>query len=91
MNAAIRALLTLAVAGVAAVAAPVAAGRECEPVGVPMQVTQVAPHSYDVLGQAGMVSHANPCFDANAGFVVTADGVVVFDTLGTPALGSALG
>ena len=91
MNAAIRALLTLAVAGVAAVAAPVAAGRECEPVGVPMQV---APHSYDVLGQAGMVSHAshaNQCFNANAGFVVTADGVVVFDTLGTPALGSALG
>ena len=88
MNAAIRALLTLAVAGVAAVAAPVAAGRECEPVGVPMQV---APHSYDVLGQAGMVSPANQCFNANAGFVVTADGVVVFDTLGTPALGSALG
>ena len=38
-----------------------------------------------------MVSHANPCFNANAGFVVTADGVVVFDTLGTPALGPALG
>ena len=91
MNAAIRALLTLAVAGVAAVAASVAAGRQCEPVGVLMQVTQVALHSYDVLGQADLVSHANQCFNANAGFVVTADGVVVFDTLGTPALGSALG
>lgn len=70
--------------------APAAAAREFEPVSVPMQVTQVAPHSYYVLGQAGMVSRENQGFNANAGFVVTADGVVVFDTLGTPALGRRL-
>lgn len=61
--------------------------REFESVSVPMQVTQVAPHSYFVLGQAGMVSSANEGFNSNAGFVVTSDGVVVFDALGTPALG----
>ena len=64
-----------------------AAPQEFEPVAVPMPVTQVAPHSYYVLGQAGMVSNANEGFNSNAGFVVTADGVVVFDALGTPALG----
>ena len=67
-----------------------AAPQEFEPVTVPMPVTQVAPHSYYVLGQAGMVSKANEGFNSNAGFVVTADGVVVFDALGTPALGKRL-
>ena len=76
------AMLSAAVLDVAA--APM---QEFEPVSVPMQVTQVAPHSYYVLGQAGMVSSANEGFNANAGFVVTSDGVVVFDALGTPALG----
>ena len=76
------AMLSAAVLDVAA--APM---QEFEPVSVPMQVIQVAPHSYYVLGQAGMVSSANEGFNANAGFVVTSDGVVVFDALGTPALG----
>jgi glyoxylase-like metal-dependent hydrolase (beta-lactamase superfamily II) len=38
--------------------------------------------------RAGVV--ANEGFNANAGFVVTAEGVVVFDALGTPALGKRL-
>ena len=76
------AMLSVAVLDVAA-----AQMQEFEPVTVPMQVTQVAPHSYYVLGQAGMVSSANEGFNANAGFVVTSSGVVVFDALGTPALG----
>lgn len=59
------------------------------PVSVPMHLIRVAPHSYYVRGQAGMVSSANEGFNSNAGFVVTRDGVVVFDTLGTPALGKA--
>jgi glyoxylase-like metal-dependent hydrolase (beta-lactamase superfamily II) len=71
----------------AAAAAGAASPEEFEPVQVPMQVVQVAAHSYYVLGQAGMVSSANEGFNSNAGFVVTADGVVVFDALGTPALG----
>jgi glyoxylase-like metal-dependent hydrolase (beta-lactamase superfamily II) len=61
--------------------------REFEAVSVPMQVGQVAPHSHYVLGQAGMVSRENQGFNSNAGFVVTSAGVVVFDALGTPALG----
>src|SRR5690606_5134620 len=32
----------------------------------------------------------NEGFNSNAGFVITDDGVVVFDALGTPALGAAL-
>lgn len=63
---------------------------EFEPVTVPMRVVQVAAHSYYVQGQAGMVSSANEGFNSNAGFVVTNDGVVVFDALGTPALGKRL-
>jgi len=37
-----------------------------------------------------MASVANKGFMSNAGFVVTNDGVVVFDALGTPALGRAM-
>lgn len=55
-----------------------------------LEPRQVGPHSWAVLGSAGMASADNRGFNSNAGFVVTADGVVVFDTLGTPALGQAL-
>ena len=41
-------------------------------------------------GETGMASVANKGFMSNAGFVVTSDGVVVFDALGTPALGRAM-
>lgn len=54
---------------------------------VPQQVT---PHGWVVLGEAGMASAQNKGFMSNAGFVVTRDGVVVFDALGTPVLGRAL-
>lgn len=64
--------------------------REFEPVTVPMTAIRVAPQSYYVLGQSGMISQDNQGFNANAGFVVTSDGVVVFDALGTPALGKRL-
>ena len=37
-----------------------------------------------------MASAQNKGFMSNAGFVVTGDGVVVFDALGTPALGRAM-
>jgi len=43
-----------------------------------------------VQGDTGIASRANRAFNSNAAFVVTSDGVVVFDALGTPALGTAL-
>jgi len=51
---------------------------------------QVSPHVYYFQGEPGMASAANKGFMSNAGFVVTADGVVVFDALATPALGEAM-
>ncbi len=53
---------------------------------VPLRAVQVGTHSWYVLGQSGAATRANQGFMSNAGFVVTADGVVVFDSLGTPAL-----
>jgi glyoxylase-like metal-dependent hydrolase (beta-lactamase superfamily II) len=70
--------------------APAAPAPEFVASTVPMALLKVAPHTYYVRGQAGMVSTANQGFNSNAGFVVTADGVVVFDALGTPGLGAAL-
>lgn len=43
-----------------------------------------------VLGHPGVPSAANEGHTSNAGFVVTDEGVVVFDALGTPPLGEAL-
>lgn len=52
--------------------------------------TQVSAHGWFFQGHAGMASSANRGFMSNAGFVVTDDGVVVFDALGTPVLGRAM-
>jgi len=54
---------------------------------VPIKVT---PNVYYVQGKPGVASAANEGFNSNAGFVVTPEGVVVIDALGTPALGEAL-
>lgn len=51
---------------------------------------KVSEHVYYFQGHSGMADDANKGFMSNAGFVVTNDGVVVFDTLGTPALGAAM-
>ena len=45
---------------------------------------------YYTLGHYGVPDERNEGHTSNAGFVVTDDGVVVFDALGTPALGNAL-
>ena len=45
---------------------------------------------YYVLGHPGVPNRTNEGHTSNAGFVVTGEGVVVFDTLGTPSLGHAL-
>jgi glyoxylase-like metal-dependent hydrolase (beta-lactamase superfamily II) len=54
---------------------------------VPKQVTA---HGWFFEGETGMAGVANKGFMSNAGFVVTSDGVVVFDALGTPGLGRAM-
>jgi glyoxylase-like metal-dependent hydrolase (beta-lactamase superfamily II) len=52
--------------------------------------TKVTDRVYYIQGGTGVASSANEGFNSNAGFVVTNDGVVVIDALGTPALGNAL-
>ncbi len=51
---------------------------------------KISAHAYYVQGQPGMATAANEGFNANAGFVVTSEGVIVIDALGTPALGYEL-
>lgn len=66
---------------------PVAA----QSVDVPELVAQrVSPHGWFFQGGSGMPSAANRGYSSNAGFVVTSEGVVVFDALGTPPLGDAM-
>ncbi len=55
-------------------------------VSVPMKAQRIGTHSYYIQGLSGAASRENQGFMSNAGFVVTRAGVVVFDTLGTPAL-----
>ena len=47
---------------------------------------KVGAHTYYIKGMSGAASEENQGFMSNAGFVVTRDGVLVFDTLGTPVL-----
>ncbi|MFA6901633.1 MAG: MBL fold metallo-hydrolase [Gallionellaceae bacterium] len=68
-------LLSFAQAGVAA---------------VNVKPLKVSAHAYYVQGEAGLASSANEGFMSNAAFVVTDEGVVVFDTLGTAVLGQKL-
>lgn len=70
-------------AGASALAAVPAAQVSLTPV-------KVSQHVYYFHGGSGMADAANKGFMSNAGFVVTGDGVLVFDALGTPALGAAM-
>ena len=66
----------------------IAATAEAE---IPLLRTQkVAPDVYLIQGSAGVASQDNRGFNSNAGFVVTRDGVVAIDALGTPVLGEAM-
>jgi glyoxylase-like metal-dependent hydrolase (beta-lactamase superfamily II) len=51
---------------------------------------RISEHAWFFQGATGVASAANRGFMSNAGFVVTNDGVIVFDALGTPALGRAM-
>jgi glyoxylase-like metal-dependent hydrolase (beta-lactamase superfamily II) len=75
----IRALLSLLLVAIA----PAAFAIELKPI-------EVTPRVFYVQGKPGVASMENEAFNSNAGFVVTPDGVVVVDALGTPALGEAL-
>lgn len=57
---------------------------------ITLKPLQVGPNTWYFQGESGMATAANKAFMSNAGFVVTKDGVVVFDTLGSPALGDAM-
>lgn len=57
---------------------------------VPMQAVRLGTHSYFVQGLPGAASSENQGFMSNAGFVVTRDGVVVFDALASPPLAKKL-
>ncbi len=59
------------------------------PTSVEMEVKKVSDHVYYVEGVPGIATD-NQGFISNAGFVVTGEGVVVFDSLGTPSLAHKL-
>ena len=78
-------VLHAAVSAAAAVETPYGA------VSLPFTVHQVPGTSvYYVIGLSGVPDARNEGHTSNAGFVVTKGGVVVFDALGTPALGYRL-
>lgn len=66
-----------------------ASATEYAPTSVDMKVKRVSEHVYYVEGIPGIATD-NEGFISNAGFVVTNDGVVVFDSLGTPSLAHKL-
>ena len=57
---------------------------------IALEPIQVSKSVYFVRGDTGLPSPANRGFMSNAGFVITSEGVVVFDALGTPVLGAEL-
>jgi glyoxylase-like metal-dependent hydrolase (beta-lactamase superfamily II) len=75
-------LLLLAIAGEGAFAAT--------PPQLVLTPVKVSQHVWFFHGQPGVAGSDNKGFMSNAGFVVTPGGVVVFDALGTPALGEAM-
>ncbi len=68
---------------------PPAYAADYPPSEVAMQLQQVAPHSYYVQGNAGAAFEYEG-FISNAGVVVTDEGVVVIDALGSPSLAQLL-
>ena len=70
----------------AGLVSPASAGA---PLPVDMVAERVSAHVYYVKGASGIATD-NYGFVSNSAFVVTGEGVVVFDTLGTPALGAKL-
>ena len=61
-----------------------------EPFPTALKPIRVTDRVYYVQGTPGVASADNQGFNSNAGFVITDEGVVAVDALGTPALGEAL-
>ena len=59
------------------------------PTSVDMEIKKVSEHVYYVEGVPGIATD-NEGFISNAGFIITNDGVVIFDSLGTPSLANKL-
>ena len=76
-------LLAAAAMALAVAAAPAQTAVRPQPV-------EVAPGAYIVQGLSALGSNANRNFISNAGFVVTKDGVLVVDALGSPTLAREL-
>ena len=67
------------------------AGQQANaPAPPPMQAQAVVPGAWYVQGLPELGSSANQNFISNAGFVITTDGVVVIDALGSPVLAQRL-
>lgn len=81
----IIAFTTLAIMTLALSSQSLFAAGKYAPTSVEMEVKKVSEHVYYVEGAAGIATD-NEGFISNAGFIVTKDGVVVFDSLGTPSL-----
>lgn len=56
----------------------------------PLKAIKISSNAYYFQGAAGTASKQNHGFMSNAGFVVTPAGVVVFDALATPSLGTEM-
>jgi len=66
-----------------------AQAEEYEAVGVEVKAQKLTGDAYYIPGMSGSATEYEG-FISNAGFVVTNEGVVVFDTLGTPSLAHAM-
>ena len=86
-------MLRLAVAAALLCAPPATAQTAAPypPLLQPPLIEQVPDKSiYYTVGSPGVPEYKNQGHTSNAGFIVTSDGVVVFDALGTPSLGWSL-
>jgi len=56
----------------------------------PLPVYRLTDNTYMLFGNITILDEQNRGFNANAGFIVTEQGVIVIDSLGTPMLGQRL-
>ncbi|HIF18091.1 MAG TPA: MBL fold metallo-hydrolase [Cycloclasticus sp.] len=70
-------------------ASSASAATEYADSGVEMIPVQVSEHVWYVKGMSGAATE-NEGFVSNAGFIITSEGVVVYDALGSPSLGAQL-
>jgi glyoxylase-like metal-dependent hydrolase (beta-lactamase superfamily II) len=56
----------------------------------PLPLYRLAENTYMLFGNVSTLNEKNRGFNANAGFIVSSQGVIVIDSLGTPRLGQRL-